>query len=184
MFEHFCLYFLLVIWLQYAPSVMNQLASSFICLILLSWVEIVGMWEEILPVLSLAVNVTFDNNRQSGTVAGGPWERHSSPAGLGTRPLSATMTNAMLLCWPQEYRFSRPWQWREEHLSDLRCLRPLALMAVLAMIVANVRGSVAAFSTALALLILHSFSCAITIPMAPSQQWLSTKLHCCHSCAN
>lgn len=63
---------MLVIWLQHAPSVMNQLGSSFICLILLSWVEIVGMCEEILPVLSLAVNVTFDNNRQSGTVAGGP----------------------------------------------------------------------------------------------------------------
>lgn len=184
MFELFCLYSMLVIWLQHAPSVMNQLGRSFICWILLSWVEIVSMCEEILPVLSLAVNVTFDNNRQPGTVAGGPWERHSSPAGLGTRILSATVTNAMLLCCLQEYRFSRPWQWREEHLSDLRCLRPLALMAVSAMIVANIRGSVAAFFTALALLILHGFSCAITIPMAPSQQWLSTQLHCCHSCAS
>lgn len=72
MFELFCLYSMLVIWLQHAPSVMNQLGRSFICLILLFWVEIVSMCEEILPVLSLAVNVTFDNNRQPGTVAGGP----------------------------------------------------------------------------------------------------------------
>lgn len=40
-----------------------------------------------------------------GTVAGRTQERHSSPAGLGARILSASVTNAMFLCCAEEYRF-------------------------------------------------------------------------------
>lgn len=141
------------------------------------------MWEELLLVLSLAAYVSFDSSRQPGTAAGRTLECYSSPACLGPRTLSFIMTNANASVLSLGiYKFSRPWQWIEQQLSGLKCLKSLVLMVASAIVVADITASVATFSTALSLLNHHGSSSAITIVIAPSQQQLATQLHCSLLC--